>query len=277
MSFGSDFVLTLFTNNPQLAYDADRAGINRIGLDLERLGKANRQAGLSCWISDHHITELAKIRAVLRTAQLFVRTNPMHAGLEAEIEAYLEGGAQVLMLPMVSSADEVARFIDLVAGRALVSLLVETPAGAMRMHDIVKVAGIDEIHIGLNDLRLGMGLQSHFEVVVSDFLDVLAAIVHDAGIPFGFGGVGRLNDPRLPIPADLIYAQYARLHATRALVSRVFVTADTELLNLSYEVAQLRWRLDYWHNCHQESLDFMREELRALVAARSAVATCLCR
>ena len=35
MSYGDDFILTLFTNDVELARRADDAGVNRIGLDLE--------------------------------------------------------------------------------------------------------------------------------------------------------------------------------------------------------------------------------------------------
>ena len=45
MSFGDEFRLTLITNDPGLAAKADHIGINRIGLDLEQLGKAERQEG----------------------------------------------------------------------------------------------------------------------------------------------------------------------------------------------------------------------------------------
>jgi hypothetical protein len=32
--FGHDFRLTLITNDPQLAFEADHAGVNRVGVDL---------------------------------------------------------------------------------------------------------------------------------------------------------------------------------------------------------------------------------------------------
>ena len=41
MNLGDRFRLTLFTNRPALALAADRAGVDRIGPDLERLGKLN--------------------------------------------------------------------------------------------------------------------------------------------------------------------------------------------------------------------------------------------
>ena len=267
MDFGSDFVLTLFTNQPTIAKQADEAGVNRIGLDLERLGKENRQDN-RCWISDHKIEEFMAIKRELSHAQLFARTNPIHEHLKREIDTCIEIGVKVIMLPMFESAVEAAQFVDWVAGRAKVYLLVETPAAAMRIHDIVRVEGVDEIHVGLNDMYLGMGLKSHFEVLVSDLMDMLANVIHDAGIPFGFGGIARLNDESLPVPADLVYAQFARLSATRALVSRVFLQPDPKQIDMNQEIKILRERLNFWITAGQEQINLAHRELRQLVTNR---------
>lgn len=266
MSIGEDFLLTLFTNDPGLAARADAGGIQRIGLDLERLGKNERQGSMNTWISDHDPSHLPHIRAQLQRADLFVRTNPPHTGLGAEIDAYLAEGARVLMLPMFAAACEAKRFVDLVAGRARVVLLVETPAAAARLHQIVKVPGVDEIHFGLNDLRLGMKLRSHFELLSSDLVDCMARTVREAGIPLGVGGVGRLGDLALPIPSDLVYAQFPRLGATRALVSRVFFAPDPAAINVGAEVARLRARLDHWERQPVAALHGARDQLRTMLA-----------
>lgn len=247
MSYGNDFVLTLFTNNPDLAKAGNDAGINRIGLDLEKIGKEHRQDSSKTWISNHQAHELQAVRDKLTRAALFTRTNPIHPGSLDEINYLIDQGVEVLMLPMFRTVKEAATFIELVKGRALVSLLVETAAAAMRLHEITKLSGIDEIHIGLNDLYLDMKLSNHFEMLTSGLVDMLSDIVLTAGIPFGFAGIGRVNDSRLPIPGDLIYAQYPRLGATRALVSRVFYSPDFRTLNLTNEVNAAREALDQWH------------------------------
>ena len=247
MNYGNDFILTLFTNDPDLAQAGDAAGINRIGLDLERIGKENRQDSSKAWISNHQLQELPAIRDKLTHAALFTRTNPIHAGSRDEINYLIDQGVSVLMLPMFRTVKEAATFIELVQGRALVSLLVETAAAAMRLQEITKLPGIDEIHFGLNDLYLDMKLSNHFEVLTSGLLDMLADIVLSKEIPFGFAGIGRVNDSRLPIPGDLIYAQYPRLGATRALVSRVFYTPDFRALNLTHEISAARAALDQWY------------------------------
>ena len=150
------------------------------------------------------------------------------------------------MLPMFKTAAEAALFIELVDRRATVSLLLETAAAAVRVDELVRLEGIDEIHVGLNDLHLSLGIGSHFELLTSSIMDWLSQTVRDAGIPFGFGGVGRHDDDSLPIPANLLYAQYPRLHADRALVSRVFVSPDYRALDLPAEVALFRSRINHW-------------------------------
>src|SRR5687767_11459014 len=60
-----DFVLTLWTADPMVAHRAEIAGVDRIGVDLEILGKAERQAGLGTWISPHKEADLVVLRALL--------------------------------------------------------------------------------------------------------------------------------------------------------------------------------------------------------------------
>src|SRR4051794_21300794 len=143
------FVLTLWTDDPGLARRADAAGVERIGVDLERLGKAERQRGLGTWISPHTVEDAARVGGVLEHAALFARVNSLNEGSALEVEALLARGVQVLMLPMVMTAAEVSAFTELVAGRAVVVLLVEHVDALHRLDELVAVDGVDEVHIGL--------------------------------------------------------------------------------------------------------------------------------
>ena len=91
-----------------------------------------------------------------------------------------------------------------------------------------------------------------------------------AGIPFGFAGIGRVNDSRLPIPGNLIYAQYPRLGATRALVSRVFYSPDFRALNLTEEINAARAALDQWYLAGAEEQAAALTSLRTKVTAWTA-------
>ena len=98
------------------------------------------------------------------------------------------------MLPMFHYAQEVEIFCKMVAGRAGVIPLVETPQAAMRIDELVKVEGVSEIYIGLNDLHLGLGLDFMFETLTNGFVEHMALQIKAAGLPFGFGGVARIGE-----------------------------------------------------------------------------------
>lgn len=151
VSFGENFSLTLLTDDPVIAERGDRAGIDHIGVDLETLGKRGRQPEPGAWISHHTIADLAAVACRLRRSRLFARTDPWHDGSPRQIDELLAGGVTALMLPMFTGAAEVARFVNLVAGRAYICLLLETPQAIVRIDDILGIAGIDEVSVGLND------------------------------------------------------------------------------------------------------------------------------
>ena len=277
MSYGSDLVLTLFTGDPALAAAADRAGVDRIGIDMERIGKAARQQHLATWISDHTETDLAAVRPALQRAQLFVRCNPIHGESAAEIDRLVEAGVQVIMLPYFKTVADAERFIRLVDQRAHPVLLVETVEAAAAIADLCRVPGVSEIHIGLNDMRLSLGWPSHFHVLVSDFLVNLCAVIRNAGHRLGVGGVGRAGDNGLPVPADLVSAQLVRLRAAATLVSRSFFRAPMPS-DLHAEFHKLRaWfdecaaRPDEWHAGKRRELERCIECVFRDAAAPSAV------
>ena len=100
----SPFVLTAITRDPALAALCDAAGVDRIGVDIERLGKTSRQGHVpNARISDHELGQLRALGAVVRHATLFARLNPLHDGSGAEVDQALDAGARVLMLPFHSS------------------------------------------------------------------------------------------------------------------------------------------------------------------------------
>jgi hypothetical protein len=265
LGVGRHFALTLWTDDPALARRADFAGVDRIGLDLETRGKHERQAGLGTWISPHRIERLPALREALRAARLFARVNPLSPDTPREVEQLLAHGVEVLMLPMFDSAEQAASFTAAVAGRARVVLLLETRAAAQDIERIVGVRGVHEIHVGINDLALDLGLRNRFEVLDSDLLDEVSVCVRAAGLRFGVGGIGRVDDMQLPIPSDLIYAQYPRLGAKGALISRAFLRPDVELKD---EIAKSRARLARWYAAGRAE----REEARR--AFHVALASC---
>jgi hypothetical protein len=263
-----DFVLTLWTDDPVLAASADRAGVDRVGLDLERLGKRARQAGLGTWISTHRLERLGAVRDALARAKLFARVNPVSPRSPFEVERLLECGVEVLMLPMFRSSNEVERFLRTVDGRACVVPLLETPQAAEDVERLASLTEIDEVHVGINDLALSLGVRNRYEVLELSLMEEVSACVRGSSKRLGVGGIGRVDDCSLPIPADLIYAQCARLGATAMLLSRAFIGAGLGDEELAHEIARSRARLADWFATDPA------EMRRARAARRLAVRRC---
>jgi hypothetical protein len=264
--FGSDFMLTLLTDDPTLAAHAAAAGVQRIGPDLEQLGKQERQSTGGTRVSFHDEACLPLIRDVIGDATLFARLNPINPDTPEEIERLLAQGVGNLMLPYFHKLDEVKRFVDLVAGRAIVTPLVETAAAAVQIEEIARLPGVDEIHVGLTDMMLSLKTHSRFHIMASWFMSGLAETVHCCGKPLHLAGIARLNDERLPLSADVILAQYPRLGAHGALLTRVFVDGIETAEDFQTEIKATRDRLDYWGQAPKSFLDEQHQTLTRLAA-----------
>lgn len=259
----SSFTLTAITRDLRLARMADAAGVDRIGVDVERLAKRDRQGHVpGARISDHQLTDLAALRSGIARAALFARLNSLHARSGDEVNAAIAAGASVLMLPFFKTPSEVEAFVRFVDGRARVVLLLETSAAVVRLHDVLDVEGISEVMVGLNDLRLSTGVDNPFETVASDMMPAVARQVLERGCAFGFGGLPRVGDETLPVPPDLVIAQHARLGSTSAWLSRSFFGDHPETLDLAGEVSRLRDRIRYWMTQPTDVLMFERDRLR---------------
>lgn len=261
--FGETFRLTLITADPALAAQADAAGVDRVGVDLEVIGKRARQPLPGARISSHSVTDLKAVAAALSRSRAFVRINPPHAGSQAEVETVLTAGAQEVMLPYFQSCAEAEWFVRLVDGRARAILLIETRPALADLGEIVSVGGVDEVMLGLNDLRLVLGMRSHFEVLTSSLTAAAAEKILKAGLAFSAGGVARPDDRGLPFDPDLVLAQYPRLGATGAWLSRSFLARTTDAGGLASGVRAIRARLEQWTGVPPEQLEDARVRLEA--------------
>ena len=214
-------VETIFiTNNEREAKICDMAGVDWVMVDLESLGKAERQHGRDTLISGHTINDVAVIKNVLKVAKLLVRVNAFGNHSAQEINAVLSAGADLIMFPMVKSVEEITAFRDLVSGRASTVLLLETCAALIRIEHLLESADVDAVHIGLNDLAIEAGLDFMFEFLASNLSDWLASTLRERGISYGFGGVGPQNTGLLdPV---LIVRRHARLRSERVILSRAY-------------------------------------------------------
>lgn len=209
------------TNNPQIARIAEKYSVDRIWVDLEQIGKKERQGGMNTVQSTHTIEDVQVIRnSIEGKAKLQVRVNPIYDGSKAEIDKVLKYGADIIMLPFFSTTEEVEKFIDMVDGRARTCLLLETVGAEKNLDEILEIPGIDEIHIGLNDLHLQYHMDFMFELLSNGKVEEICNKIKNKGIPYGFGGIAKLDEGMLP--ARHIIAEHYRLGSTMAILSRSF-------------------------------------------------------
>lgn len=218
------------TNKPAVAEIIEQAGIDWIFLDMEFIGKNARQGGLDTVQNHHTVKDVASVKAAVKNAKVLVRVNPIHETLsdypssEDEIEASIEAGADILMLPFFKTVEEVKEFVRLVDGRAQTLLLLETVEAASIIDEILEVSGIDMIHIGLNDMHLELGMKFMFELLANGTVEKLGEKIKSKGIPFGFGGIATLDGGALP--GSMVLTEHVRLGSSMVIVSRSFCNTD---------------------------------------------------
>ena len=227
--------LMYITNLPHIAQIAEQAGVDRIFIDMEYIGKDARQGGMDSVQNHHTVDDVKNIRRVLTKSELLVRVNPIHdasddyCSSKDEINAVIDAGADIVMLPYFKTINEIKDFINYVSGRAKVMLLLETAEATKIVDEIVKIQGVDEIHIGLNDLSLSYGKNFMFELLSDGTVERLCLKFKQAGITYGFGGVASIGtgmlQPKqyLKSTTDLGAMIWLFYHAHSVMLIRVLI------------------------------------------------------
>ena len=250
--------LMYITNRPEIAQIAEENGVDWIFVDMEFIGKDNRQGGLDTVQNHHTIEDVRRVKASVKKAKVLVRVNPIHKAMmnadgtiaymdsKTEVESAIEAGADIVMLPFFHSVEEVKEFVYLVQQansqmerygnmRAKACLLLETPEAAILLDEILNVSGIDMIHIGLNDLHLAMGMKFMFQLLTDGIVEQLTKKIKAKGIPFGFGGIASLHGGALP--GSYVLKEHYRLGSSMVIVGRSF--CNTNVVTDLDEVRQI--------------------------------------
>lgn len=220
-------------NDPCRISFFEDCGVDRIFIDLEVLGKTERQGHLDTVKSNHVVEDIEIATEKLHSSMIHVRINPWNSNSIIEIEECINAGADILMLPMFKTSHEVEAFLTAVSGRCKVSLLLETPQAFMRLDEILDLNGIDEIHIGLNDLHLGLGLDFMLEIYCSSLLEQACSLIKKRGISFGIGGIAPLGEG--VIPGQMVLLEAYRLGAERFILSRAFSKSNLEIFLKNFQ------------------------------------------
>lgn len=222
--------LMYITNKPEIAQIAESSGVDRIFVDMEYIGKTERQGGLDSVQNHHTVEDVCAMKQAVESAEVLVRVNPIHEATseytssEQEINEVIRAGADIIMLPYITSVKQVEDFVRYVGGRVKTMPLIETPESAEAIDEILEIDGIDEIYIGLNDLSLGYHKKFMFELLADGTVEGLCLKCKLKGIPYGFGGVASLGKGMLP--SEYVIREHYRLGSTCAILSRSFCNVD---------------------------------------------------
>ena len=263
--------LMYITNDVAVAKIAEAAGVDRIFVDMEYIGKSDRQGGMDTVQLHHTPEDIKAVKDSLKTAKLMARCNPIHektaeyCSSEEEIDLAIKAGADIIMLPFFKTAEEVKKFVSFVDGRAKTLPLVETPEAVEHIDEILEVEGIDEIFVGLNDLSLGYGMKFMFELLANGTVEKLCKKFKEKGIPYGFGGIAALGKGMLP--AERVIAEHYRLGSTCAILSRSF--CNTNLITDFDEIEKifktgLKEIREYEAFCEQQDGEFFENNFSEL-------------
>lgn len=222
--------LFYITNNIVEAKIVDNLDIDWIFIDLETMGKKDRQIGRDTVLSNHSITDISRIKNIIHNTKILVRCNPIGEWSKNEFDEIncLDAEIDMVMLPFFKTRDEVKIFIDLLdTSKIKPALLVETLDAIANLEEILKLFPFEYVHIGLNDLNIERGTVSMFEPFVDGLMSKVTSILRNNNQNFGIGGIGKIGSNIFPTPECLIN-EHLRLKSNGVILSRSFKGTFTE-------------------------------------------------
>ena len=103
-------------------------------------------------------------------------------------------------------------------------LLFETPQAIDNIDEILKLSGIDEVFIGLNDLSIGYGRKFMFELLSDGTVERICNKFKEYRLPYGFGGIASIGKGMLP--SEKIIKEHYRLGSSCVILSRSFCNVN---------------------------------------------------
>lgn len=236
------------------------AGVDGIIIDLETRGKAERQSGFDTEINAHSISNLTDLRAKTG-ARLFCRLSSPDADA-SEIARVIEAGADEVIVPMLTSAEQTQRVCEQIGKACKITLMVETGSMAQEVSKINSLP-IERVYVGLNDLHISRGTRSIFAPFQDGLLD---SIRRDITTPkFGFAGI-TLPTKGSPLKALHLYNEMARLDAQFTFLRRSFYK-DTAGISFAAAVTQIRNGFEAAQMRTKEEIEADHQEMIQAVAA----------
>ena len=249
--------LFYITNNISEAQIVDELDIDWIFIDLETVGKKERQIGRNTVMSDHSISDVQKIKRVITNTKILLRCNPIGVHSKKEIEKInMTPGIDMVMLPFFKTVKEVKISLDLLdTSKVVPTLLIATTGALENLNDILKLYPFKYVHIGLNDIHIERNTSFMFEPYIDGLLNKAVSILRSNNKKFGIGGVGKIGSNLLPTP-ECVINEHTRLKSSGVILSRSFKGNFSEESKEIFEI-ELRQSVNKLrkHEKHSRTLD----------------------
>ena len=216
--------LFYITNNIIEAKIVDNLDIDWIFVDLETIGKEERQVGRNTVLSEHSINDICKINSKVNNTKILVRCNPIGEWSKNEFDEINAIGSKIdmVMLPYFKTIEEVKIFINLLDTNNIEpALLIETLDAITNLEEILKLFSFKYVHIGLNDLHIERGTISMFEPYIDGLMSKIISILKKNNQDFGIGGIGKIGADMSPTP-ECVLNEHLRLNSNGVILSRSF-------------------------------------------------------
>lgn len=216
-----DFNYIAITNNLEDSLVLDACGVQQIMVDTETLGKAERQTGINAVFNSHSIKDVAMLKESGIHAKLICRINPFNCNIYDEIDSAIASGTDFIMLPMIQSLEELKLMVNRIQNRISIIPLIETSYSIFKLKEIIEITKAKQIHFGLNDLSISLGMKNLFEVLTSP---IFAMVIEFANEHVELVGVGGIGDPLVgqKVSPELLINEHNLLGSRSVILSRSF-------------------------------------------------------
>ena len=191
------------------------------------MGKVERQGHKDTIISDHSLNDIIALKNLNLEAEIICRINPFHNGTIDEIDTAIRNGADVIMIPMITSLENYQSMVDRIQDKAKVLPLIETPYSVFKLSEILDYSDLTQIHFGLNDLCISLGMKNLFEVLLSQTFQDTVRNIKISGLVKGIGGIGDPQISQKVSPLALLN-RYMKCGSNSVILSRSFFSKSFE-------------------------------------------------
>lgn len=191
-------------------------GASGVVVDLETGGKTLRQKDFDTEINYHSREDIAHVKR--EGIKVLCRSNPIGKDSVKELNQIIEEGADEIILPMVTSVEEVVWAKKVVGNQSKVGIMIETPK-AVQLSNELDDLELSRIFIGLNDLRIANKEPSIFHPLCKGLVQDIRNKINKTAL--GFGGL-TLPNHGFPLPVEYCYQELTRLPCEFTFLRRSF-------------------------------------------------------